>query len=258
MAINSKFTQQSAIKMIQLTDCHLFAGKNTIYKDVSPYHTLECVCQHIARTHPDLQLLLLTGDLSQDESADSYRHLVDLLAQFAVPIYALPGNHDDSAQMRSAFGERIQCTDSVQLDGWRLLLLDSTVAGQPGGRLAAAELHRLRQALEYNTLPAVVALHHPPIAIGSAWMDAIGLENGADLTGLLQDYPRVRAVLFGHIHQVFFAELGHTAYLGTPSTWIQFQPGARRYTQDTLPPAYRVINLYMDGHFDSHVEFAIS
>jgi Icc protein len=261
MAINSRSVQQSgaksAIKMVQLTDCHLLAGQDTIYKHVSPYRTLESVCRHIARTHPDLQLLLLTGDLSQDESADSYRHLADLLSQFSVPVYALPGNHDDSAQMRSAFGDRIRCTGEIELDGWQLWLLDSTVAGQTGGRLATAELQRLQDGLSQNTSPALIALHHPPLTIGSAWMDALGLENGDALTGLLQNHPQVRAVVFGHIHQEFRADLGPIAYLGAPSTWIQFKPGAEQYTEDTLPPAYRVLNLYKDGRFDSHVEFAI-
>jgi 3',5'-cyclic-AMP phosphodiesterase len=242
--------------LIQLTDCHLYADPDSDHKGVKPGRTLEYVCRHIAERHPDLALLLLTGDLSQDESIPSYELLNFQVSQLAVPVYALPGNHDARGHMVAAFGDQIELAGKIELSHWRIYLLDSTVPGKPGGMLAQQELDRLQQELQrYPVTPSLVALHHHPVPIGSVWMDQLGLHNGNALNSILHRHNQIRAVLFGHIHQEFLRRTGNTLYLGTPSTCIQFKPSSLIYAVDTLPPAYRVLNLHADGMFDTHIEY---
>ncbi len=242
-------------KLIQLTDCHLYADPDTDHKGVQPGRSLEYVCRQIAERHGDLAALLLTGDLSQDESVASYQWLTSAIAGFTVPVYAIPGNHDKRKPMLAAFGSRIELAGKFELDRWKILLLDSTVEGQPGGLLAQAELDRLQQNLELSTIPCLVALHHHPVPIGSAWMDRLGLLNNEALLSILQRYKQVRATVFGHIHQEFVQQREHVLYLGTPSTCVQFKPNSPDFAIDSRPPAYRVLNLHADGTLDTHVEY---
>jgi 3',5'-cyclic-AMP phosphodiesterase len=242
-------------KLIQLTDCHLYADPETDHKGVKPGRSLEYVCRHIAERHADLTTLLLTGDLSQDESVTSYEWLKSVIARFTVPAYAIPGNHDKREHMLTAFDGQIELAGKIELDPWKILLLDSTVAGQTGGLLSQGELDRLRRELELSTTPCLVALHHHPVLIGSTWMDRLGLLNNEALLSILHRYEQVRAVVFGHIHQEFEHRREHVLYLGTPSTCVQFKPGSPDFAIDKRPPAYRVLNLHADGRLDTHVEY---
>jgi 3',5'-cyclic-AMP phosphodiesterase len=250
--------QHGSYKLIQLTDCHLYADPDADHKGVQPGRTLEAVCRHIAGRHPELSALLLTGDLSQDESVESYRGLKSAIAhaQLEAPAYAIPGNHDSRERMRAAFGDSIGLTDGFELGPWKIHLLDSSVPGETSGLVAEQELERLQRELARNpAAPHLIALHHHPIPVGSAWMDRIGLRNGDALNTILLRHEQVKAVVFGHIHQEFSAREGHLLYLGTPSTCIQFKPRSPLYAADTLPPACRVLNLHIDGAFETRIEY---
>jgi Icc protein len=242
-------------KLIQLTDCHLYADPAADYRGMKPGHGLECVCRHIAERHADLTALLLTGDLSQDKSVASYGRLKSAIAGFTAPVYAIPGNHDNREHMLTAFGGQIELAGKIELGPWKILLLDSTVAGQTGGLLSQGELDRLQRELEFSTMPCLIALHHHPVPIGSAWMDQLGLLNNDALQSILHRHSQVRAVVFGHIHQEFEHRREHVLYLGTPSTCVQFKPDSPDFAIDTRPPAYRVLNLHADGKLDTHVEY---
>lgn len=85
-------------------------------------------------------------------------------------------------------------------------------------------------------------------------MDAMGLRNGAEFLTILEGYrDRVRAVLWGHIHQEFAQRWNGIEMLGTPSTCIQFKPRADRYTVDALAPGYRWLELRPNGDFVTQV-----
>ena len=243
-------------KIIQLTDCHLFADRRLRLRGCDTYSRLQKVLEHVRRHHADVRLLLLTGDLSEDGSEESYRHLQRLIGDTKIPAAALPGNHDDPALMRTLLDPNvITCPRYLELDGWQIILLDSTVPGKIEGLLSHHELEWLRQKLCESRKFTLIALHHPPIEVGSPWMDRVGLKNPEVLLSILTASPHVKAVVSGHAHQVGFAELeGLTCHV-TPSTCRQFKPGAVSFAVDVLPPAYRVLNLLSGGTLTTHVEF---
>lgn len=243
-------------KIIQLTDCHLFADRQSRLRGCDTFATLEHVLKHALRHHADVQLLLLTGDLSEDGSDQSYRHLQQLIGATNIPAVALPGNHDDPALMRSLLDPNvIACPRYLDLDDWQILLLDSTVPGRTEGLLSRPELEWLKRKLAQSRQFSLIALHHPPIEIGSPWMDRVGLKNPEELLCILTAAPHVKAVVSGHAHQVGFAEFHGVACHVTPSSCRQFKPGAAGFAVDILPPAYRVLNLFSGGTLTTHVEF---
>lgn len=231
--------------ILHLTDTHIADDAGYALKGVAVREALQAVLTHAARKRHDLRLV--TGDLAQDGSAAAYRWLADTLGP--APLACLAGNHDDPAPLAAA----LPTPKSLSLDGWRLILLHTAVPGEEGGHLAASELAFLDEALSASDVPVLIALHHPPIALDSRWLDAIGLSNADEFWRLVERHHPVRAVLFGHAHQAFDAQRGAVRLLGTPSTCAQFLPHAESFAMDTRPPGYRTLELLPDGRLDTMV-----
>jgi len=194
----------------------------------------------------------VTGDVIQDDSAGAYEHFVELLRGLDLPVYALPGNHDVRALMREALdAPKFHYCKSVAGANWLIVSLDSCVSGQAGGHVAAAELARLDREIEATDADHVmVCLHHPPVDVGSRWLDSVGLDNADEVVGRVSVSGKVRLVVFGHVHQPYDDVRRGLRIMGTPSTCRQFAQGSALFAVDDRPPAYRRINLRSDGSID--------
>jgi 3',5'-cyclic-AMP phosphodiesterase len=239
------------VRLIQLTDTHLEADPGAELKGINVRRTLTAVLDLVRSHEPDFSAFLLTGDLSHDETLASYRALSDLIRPFGRPAFALAGNHDDPAAMTEGFsmaGGGVRTGRNHPLGNWHLVLADSRIPGEVGGRLSESEQAALDRVLstrrEASTL---LALHHHPVPTGTAWMDAIALENPEALEDLLKRHPQVRGVVWGHVHQEQDAAREGVRLLGTPATCIQFHPTSQAFALDDRPPGYRWIDLRADG-----------
>lgn len=241
--------------LIQLTDTHLDAEPGGTLLHMDTDHSLASVIDSVRREQPRIDLLLGTGDLADAGHPAAYARLSTAFEALC-PDYAwLPGNHDDRAAMLAAVGEGRM--PAVRRRGnWQVVLLDSQVPGEVGGLLASTELERLRQSLEAaeeEGVYSLVCLHHQPLPIGCDWLDEQQVANGEDFLALLDAYPRVRGVLWGHVHQQFERLRGSMQLLCSPSTCVQFKPGQREFMVDELAPGYRWLRLYPDGRLESGV-----
>jgi Icc protein len=79
------------------------------------------------------------------------------------------------------------------------------------------------------------------------------IKNRKVFLSILKQYPQVKAVTTGHIHQTIETITDGILVFGTPSTCFQFKPQSKDFTLDTTQPGYRVINLYPDGHIESNI-----
>ena len=157
----------------QLTDLHIREPGRLAYGriDTAPY--LRTAVDSVLRLRQQPQAVVITGDLTDFGRATEYAHLAALLAPLEMPVYLLPGNHDDRDQMRRSFpghqwlgpeGGFIQY--SVQVGNLRLITLDTCEPGQSHGTLDAPRLQWLEDELEScKHQPVVIAMHHPLIAL---------------------------------------------------------------------------------------------
>lgn len=233
------------MRLIQITDTHLHADPEARSRVGMPLRQLHAVVAHARRQRPDA--LLVTGDVSEDMTPASYRHAVDAFDTLGCPWSWIPGNHDRP----EAMVEQREFLDEVELGSWRLVGLDSRVDGHPHGALGQAQLQALAERLVGDERPTLLAVHHPPVAIGSAWMDAIGLEDREALWQTLAPHTQVRAILCGHIHQAFSHRhdraQGEVSVHGCPATTDQFLAGSTHFALDEASrPGYRVIDLDAD------------
>lgn len=176
-----------------------------------------------------IDAVLVTGDISDDGSAESYTIARAELARLGMPVFVVPGNHDRRAAFREAFADTALMPEDGPLDwvadvaGTRIIGLDTLVEGRGGGRLQARSLDHLADALDQSrSQPVVVALHHPPLRTGIRFMDAIGLENPEALEGLLHRHEGPLRVLAGHVHGVYHGMLGGHPVVTAPSTCSAF------------------------------------
>ncbi len=244
-------------KILQLSDCHLLAQRHALLRGCQTYASFKQVCSHIRTHHHDAELILLTGDISQDGSIASYQFVAELLSTLNIPVLALAGNHDDADNMQVAFANStISLPKETLYNDWQILLLNSCYENQVYGRLDKSELDWLTQALaQHQDKPLLLALHHPPVAINCRWADDIGLKNSAELVTRLTQAKRDAVILFGHIHQVFYHRQDKLAFFGTPSTCRQFATDSDQFKLAFLPPAYRIVELGQNGSHKSFIEF---
>jgi Icc protein len=246
------------VRVTQFTDLHLLGEPGARLRGFDTEATFLTVLDAARRDCARADLLLLTGDLAEHGEPAAYTRLHAHLdaQQFADDrIVALPGNHDDPAALASVFdGTGAARVAARALGGWEVLLLDSSVPGRSGGHLDATQFDwldaRLARAAKRH---ALVVLHHPPLSIGSAWLDAIALDNGPELRGLLDAHANVRGVLCGHVHQAFERRRHGVRYFATPSTCVQFVPGRARIEIDATDPGWRTLELHADGRIRTRV-----
>lgn len=242
------------LRIAQITDTHLYADPEETLLGLNTRHCLQRVVELAARRKP--HLVVASGDLAHDASPVAYRAVRGCLEQLAVPVYCLPGNHDEAVEMRNCMNDApFQTTSHLCAGGWQMLFMDSSVDGSEGGHLGTAELERLdRDLASAPDSPAIVWLHHQPVPVGSLWLDTMAVDNGNELLDIVDRHPQVRGIVWGHVHQLFEKRHKDTALLATPSTCIQFLPGSETFAVDHVPPGYRWFELYSDGRFASDVE----
>jgi len=242
-----------AVRLLHISDPHLFADPQGELRGVRTLESLQHVLEHAMAHRRGAEAVLCTGDIVNDQP-DGYPHFARLLGGLGLPVYCIPGNHDDAAQLRAALpGAPFQVGGHVDIGRWRLILLDSCIPGATRGHVAATELQRLRETLAGSDRHVMVCLHHHPVGMASHWLDPLGLDNAEELLGLLDAHRQVRVIGFGHVHQCFETRRQGVRMIGTPSTCVQFLPLAERFAVDRRPPAYRRWTLHADGTVDTEV-----
>lgn len=240
--------------VVQLTDSHLFAQLDGTLMGVKTQESLKCVLELVGAEQLQIDLLLCTGDISQDGTPASYQRFAAMTSTLEVPMRWLAGNHDEAAALDQVCGLAGWLTSVTDIGRWRIVMLDSSVAGQVYGQLAEDQLILLEDALRSaGERHVLLAVHHHPLPINSQWMDQIGLHNADQLLSLISRYNNVRTVLCGHVHQAFDQQWQGVRWLATPSTCIQFTPHSADFAVDDSAPGYRWLHLYDDGQLATGV-----
>lgn len=244
------------IKILQITDTHLFADGGGTLLGLNTEQSLQAVIAHAREHHPAARLVLATGDLTHDGSVAAYRRFFAQMDRLGLPVYCLPGNHDEVKTL-AGLGDTGQCisADHARYGNWQFLFLDSTIPGSEGAHFGKPTLRRLQQRLESAPdLHTLVCLHHQPVPTGSDWLDTMALDNAADFFAVIDRHPQVRGILWGHVHQATHVVRNDVQLMSAPSTCIQFLPGSSRFAVDITPPGYRWLDLLPDGRIETGVD----
>lgn len=244
---------QMQTTLIQITDCHLTRSEEVIQR-VNTLRSFHSVLDLIKSDIQDISLVLGTGDISHDGSVESYRTFIEGINTLGAPFCWLPGNHDLADVMRGQADSNMLDSRSIGLGNWRILLLDSHVKNKVYGVVSDTELSFLEKELANSTEPFIlVALHHHVLPVHSVWMDQLDIKNSSELLLCLKEAPRVKGVLYGHVHQETDRIEAGIRFLGSPSSCFQFRPGSLEFELDDQLPGYRWLELKDDGSIDTGV-----
>ena len=246
-------------RILQLSDLHLFADPDERLKGIPTRDLLRSVVTRIQLSGVALDHVVVTGDQAHDDLTATYEAVREILRPWLDRLWLLPGNHDERAVMRSVFPDRIAGEGSERIDfafragDWLCLGLDTQVTGEVLGRIDADQIEWIRQQLRANQPQgAVLFMHHPPVTIGCAWLDRIGLEGKGLLHDLLLADERIRLVCCGHVHHESAQRVGAAEVVTTPSTGLQFSATSDIPLFVQAPPGYRIVELD-DGRFSTRV-----
>ena len=222
-------------RLVQVSDCHLPDNPQTPYRGQNADDNLVRLSAPVRAFGPDG--LVLTGDLSEDGSPSSYERVAEWAASFGVPVWWLPGNHDEPGRMRRVFeaagfgaGPRVRAGD------WTLVLLDSRWPDDPAGEL---DHERLEPLKNLPNAPVGVFVHHQPVPIGARWIDRVGMRVPERLWERIATGTRPRFIAFGHVHQRFRQTFDGVEVLACPSTAANSHARTDRFSPGETTPMAR-------------------
>ena len=228
------------VKLIQLSDLHLVPPGKLTSKVLDTNSILEETINEILRKKDyfgKIECVVVTGDVSDDGSIESYLSAHEKLIKLNVPFLVIPGNHDLRNPMREVFNEHVEfSTNSSQFD-WVfkyeetvIVGLDSLVEGENFGFLEKTSLEFLSNQLSiHNGSDIVLLIHHPPIKTGIYFMDKIGLTNSSDLAECLKVTNHPVRILCGHVHGVYHGLLGIHPVVSAPSVCSAFEFNRKKF-----------------------------
>lgn len=265
---------------INVQEAHSFSGLRILH--ITDTHWVRDPAEEVFGGNPDRSLavvldaalalprrpdgILITGDLADDGSPDTYRRLRESLLKTELPVYVLPGNHDARESMVGDLsGGEIVFQTRIDFKEWSLFCLDSQVVGESYGWLSPEELEELERGLiEAAGRFAVVALHHGPLMVCPC--RGCRLENAAEFLELLGRHPAVKVVLSGHTHLGAEAEIDGLNFFTTPSALFQAghppvdsppPPGGflETHTLDSSRIGFRSLDLFSNGELVSELHW---
>jgi len=173
-------------------------------------------------------VILITGDLANDEREDEYALFAEALGGAHAPVFVLPGNHDHRDRIRAALPSHEYLSGSGPLSfavedfPVRIVCVDQIVPGETHGLFTEEQAHWLDRTLDQRPeKPTVVALHHPPFPTHDLLFDTIGLQNADLFANVIRRHPQVVRVMCGHHHRTAVGQCAHAPVIVAPSSsWV--------------------------------------
>lgn len=243
----------------QITDTHMLPPGEIAYGLVDTAAALEAAIKTVNAAKPDL--VLHTGDFAHHGAPPAYALALDIFGGLDAPLYAIPGNHDDRANMRAAF----EAFDWMPSDGaddayihyafdagpLRIVGLDTVIPGDADGALSPDRLAWLADTLNAaEARPTLIAQHHPPFAAGLDGFSKQPLEGVAALARLLGEHSQVVRIVAGHIHRSIAGMCGPVPAVVAPSASypFAFDATADAPLSVSFEPPGVAMHLWREGH----------
>ena len=265
-------------RIVHLTDLHLRSGRAS-EGSVSAMATgwfrswgdharrnLDELFGHLAQ-RTDVDFIVVTGDIASECHPATYGHLRGLLEPWKDRCLVVPGNHDHRGMVWTALGE-VASAEGVAKGGTlgpcprrlmgvrdlgevRVIGLDTLEAGRVCGNLGDEQRDWLSQELSRSEKPTLLFMHHPPMRVGTWWLDKDLLRDLVPFETHVRRSPVV-AIFAGHVHQEAEGQLGPVPVFATPSTAYQFPPRSWCPRSARTKASYRWIDARRD-RVKSHV-----
>ena len=194
----------------QITDTHIKPRGELAYGNVlDSASCLKNVVKHCNEFNPRIDLVFVTGDLTDSGQLEEYEEFNKILSDLKIPWFVIPGNHDNNKVLMGFFNEHEYlprnekfCNYVIDKYPFVLIGLDTTVSGENYGEFCNERLRWLDLNLKrYLSKPTLLFMHHPPFVTGIDGMDNQNLKNSSRFFEILRSYPQVKHIACGHVHR---------------------------------------------------------
>lgn len=234
-----------------MSDLHLTRDGSPIWGEYT-HKKFAMAIKQIKNTQ-DIDVIIVSGDISDDGSMESYEFADNMFLQTDIPTYWCLGNHDDlELQRMHKFLKHCKLIDNIKICGWIIILLNSVAPDEEllgknrsRGILSTQTLTRLNEKINNSDAPTIVALHHPALEIGG-WQDNKILKDREAFRKMLESSKNVRIVLSGHVHEFSDIELNGIRYSTATGLGFAFSSKMQNYELLRDAEGYSVITI--DGN----------
>ncbi len=213
----------------QISDIHIASQGKKTYNIAPMAENLMRTVDHINKLKPIPDVVIVTGDIAMDALEDQVERAARILDKLQMPYYVVPGNHDDRSTLWSVMGKKA-CPAmpsgfiNFVVDDYdvRLIAIDSTSPGAPGGKICNTRAAWLDAQLAQNTKkPTVIFMHHPPVKCGVLETDEDGFEGVERFANIVDKYTNIEHIICGHIHLQANVRWHGTVVSTAPSTGME-------------------------------------
>lgn len=198
------------MRFIHMTDTHVRKNysqdslSSVLGQLVDPMKNMESSASGLC--WEDMDFVVITGDLVHEGTEEDYRYLREIVEKnipSSVKVLYVLGNHDRKAEFYKVFDHNNTDTQpfcyTENINGYRLIILDSAVAGKESGTIQDEQLQWLRDVLSEPSLNGtIVFLHHPVFWNGEGEFN-MALTNGEEVLNILKASDTF-AIFSGHTH----------------------------------------------------------
>ena len=239
------------MKVIQISDTHLFADDELdIFGVKSNLKFEEVMNKIIEEDCHDTDMIFLTGDISQDETAASYQKIAQHLSKLDIPVYWIPGNHDDLLQVEAVFqhAKNFNRGRKLSLANWHLIFLNTKIDGRDDGQLSQSELSMLSEELLVSPVNKKIAIvmHHHPAPVGTPLIDNYILKNTTDFWDIVTG-TKVELIICGHVHGDYRFKHNNIMIESSPATCLQWEKGTKDLKTD-MKIGYKIYHFNHNGY----------
>lgn len=243
------------IKIIQITDIHMLSSEDADLYGVNPFLLLNKAIEKI-RQIEDIDCLIITGDIANKGEFDAYIIVNKIVSSLNFPIYWLQGNHDFSEVMLQVSNKvTIQSDKSFIIKNTKFLLLQSVMrdegdlsSNKARGYLFDYEMSFHKRELEENDFEnCIIALHHPPV-LSNSWADRRILDNRLEFISLIEKFPKVKGVLYGHQHIAQHTIVNDINYICSPPTSFHYDPNGAKFSILKDKQGFGIIDIYNNSN----------
>jgi len=242
--------------ILHVSDTHFVADGELLHGKVDSDANLGRLFDRLDRAGQRPEAIVFTGDLADAGDPQAYTRLRDLVepaaAKLGAKVIWVMGNHDSRPEFRAGLLDAEPTQESVDMvhdiDGLRIIALDSTVPGHHHGEITDEQIDWLRDVLAtpapHGTL---LTLHHPPVPSPLELLASVELRDQSRLEDVLRGTD-VRGILGGHLHYsttCTFAGIPVSVASATCYTQDLFASGGGMRGQDSSQ-SFNLVHVYSD------------
>ena len=245
----------------QISDTHIRDHLGMFGELVDTSETLKKAVQLLNSLEPQPDVVLVTGDLTDDGTKEQYSLLLEMLSSLNAPLLPLPGNHDERSEFLNAFSSTLpdeipenHCSYVIDNFPVRLIALDTSLPGQHDALFSEDHELWLSTVLsKEKDKPTLIFTHFPPFETGINFMDLSGLKSADRLEKIIRNNPQVKLVVSGHLHRSIQTSFASTMISVCPSTGNQLKLDLNPKNGSAVdePPGFQ-LHLWKNDRFVTH------